>query len=100
VTTATNIVLTIVYWALNIFVLVMWARLIFDLITGFVRSFRPRGAVLVIAELAYTITDPPIKLVRRAVPPLRFGGIALDLAWTIVVLVALILIYVTVGFMN
>jgi YggT family protein len=44
-----------------------------------------------IIDFAYSITDPPIKFVRRFVPPLRLGPIALDLAWTIVLLAAVIL---------
>jgi YggT family protein len=51
----------------------------------FARSWRPRGAALVAASVVYTITDPPMKLLRRLVPPLRFGGIALDLGFLILI---------------
>jgi YggT family protein len=44
-----------------------------------------------IIDFAYTITDPPLKFVRRFVPPLRMGPVALDLAWTIVVIGVLFL---------
>ena len=43
------------------------------------------------AEVVFAITDPPIKLVRRAVPPLRIGGAAIDFSWSIVMLAAIIL---------
>ena len=98
--TAVPIVATLVYVALNIFFLVMWARLVLDLARNFARQWRPRGFGLVLAELAYTITDPPIKAVRRVIPPLRIGGVALDFAWSIVMLACIILISVTLGFMN
>ena len=46
---------------------------------------------MILAEVVYTITDPPIRLVRRVIPPLQIGSIRLDLAWTIVLIVLLIL---------
>ena len=98
--TAVPIVATLVYVALNIFFLVMWARFVLDLARNFARQWRPRGFGLVLAELAYTITDPPIKAVRRVIPPVRIGGVALDFAWSIVMLACIILISVTLGFMN
>jgi YggT family protein len=45
------------------------------------RSFRPTGPLIVVFELIYTITDPPLRLLRRLIPPLRIGGFALDLAF-------------------
>lgn len=71
---------------LQAYFVVLMARLVFDWIQVFARSWRPRGLVLVVAETVYTLTDPPLKAVRRVVPPLRIGGIALDLAFLIVAL--------------
>jgi YggT family protein len=98
--TAVSIVATVLYIALNAFALVMWARFVLDLARAFARQWRPRGFGLVLAETAYTITDPPIKAVRRVVPPLRIGGGAIDFAWSIVMLACIILIWVMLGFMN
>ena len=89
-----------VYVALSIFILVMWVRLILDFVVNFNRGWRPSGFGLVLAEVVFTITDPPIKLVRRFVPPMRFGGVALDFAWTIVMLVAIVLSYVASGLLR
>ena len=80
-----------VFAALNIFVLIMWVRLIFDFVVSFNRGWRPAGFALVIAEVAYTVTDPPIKFVRRFVKPVRFGAASLDFSWTIVMLAAIVL---------
>ena len=85
------------YVALVVFMLLMWVRLTLDFVVSFNRGWRPSGFGLVLAEVVFTITDPPIKLVRRFVPPVRFGGIALDLAWTIVMLVAIVLSYIFFG---
>ena len=95
-----SIVATIVYVALVVFFILMWARFVLDLARMLARQWRPRGFALVLAEFTYTVTDPPIKLVRRVIPPLRVGGAALDFAWSIVMLVVIILMSVTLGFMN
>ena len=95
-----SLIATIVYIALTIFFVLMWARFILDLARTFARQWRPTGFGLVLAEAVYAVTDPPIKIVRRVVPPLRVGGAALDFAWSIVMLVCIILISVTLGFVN
>jgi YggT family protein len=86
---------TILLIALQIYNFVMWARLILDWVVVLVPQFRPRGLVLVLAEVVYTVTDPPLKLVRRWLKPVRVGPIALDLAW-IVVIIALTVLSVIV----
>jgi len=98
--TLVSIVATIVYVGLTIFFVLMWARFILDLVRVFARRWRPRGVGLVLAEFVYVVTDPPIKLVRRVVTPLRVGGAALDFAWSIVMLAVIILISVALGFVN
>ena len=95
-----SLIATIIYIALTIFFVLMWARFILDLARTFARQWRPAGFGLVLAEAVYAVTDPPIKIVRRVVPPLRVGGAALDFAWSIVMLVCIILISVTLGFVN
>ena len=77
-----------------LFFIALIIRLIFDWIQVFSREWRPRGVVLVAAEGVYTVTDPPLKALRRVLPPLRLGGIQLDLAFTVVFLVVLILLSV------
>jgi YggT family protein len=94
------IIATIIYVALLLFIGLMWARLFFDLGASLARSWRPKGPLLVLAEFAFLVTDPPVKLVRRVVHPLRIGSISLDLSWTIVVLVALILSWIVFGFVE
>jgi YggT family protein len=95
-----QVIALVAYVALSIFILIMWVRLIFDFVVNVNRGWRPRGVAMVIAEVAFTVTDPPIRLVRRFVPPLRVGAVSLDFAWTIVMLTAIILSYVVAGFRN
>lgn len=95
-----SVIATIVYIALTIFFILMWARFVLDLVRTFARQWRPRGFGLVLAEAVFVVTDPPIKAVRRVVPPLRAGGVAIDFAWSIVMLACIILISVSLGFVN
>ena len=79
------------WWVLQLFVLTMFVRFIADFITVMRPGWRPSRALIPIFEVAFTVTDPPIKFVRRFLPPIRLGGIALDLAWTAVLLAVLFL---------
>jgi YggT family protein len=72
----------------------MWVRLVFDWARVLRPEWRPRGLALVVAESAYAITDPPIRLVRRILPPIRVGGARLEFSWSIVMLVCLTTIWV------
>ena len=85
----------ILYAALLIYMLIMWARFIIDIVQVINRQWRPKGFLLVVSEVAYLLTDPPIRLVRRLIPPIRAGGMALDFAWSIVMLVVIVLIILT-----
>ncbi|CAB4966013.1 MAG: YggT family protein [Actinobacteria bacterium] len=79
------------YW------LVFIGRLIFDFVQVFARSWRPSGILLLIAEAIYTVTDPPLRLLRRVIPPLRIGGMQFDLAFLIVLIGLQILISVAMN---
>jgi YggT family protein len=81
--------LVFVVW---LFLLTLIFRLIFDWVQMFSRDWRPRGAVLVLAEGVYSITDPPLRALRRVIPPLRLGGVQLDLAFTVLFLIVLVLL--------
>ncbi|HEY3873296.1 MAG TPA: YggT family protein [Actinocrinis sp.] len=74
------------YWVLLVF------RWIMELVFQFARSYEPRGVMLVAVESAYTATDPPLRFLRRHIPPLRLGGIALDLAFMLLLIIMWILL--------
>jgi YggT family protein len=69
-----------------IYFLILLARLVFDYVQLFARSWEPHGVVLVFAEAIYTVTDPPLKFLRRFIPPLRLGQVSLDLSFLVLVL--------------
>jgi len=82
-------VLATVLW---LYWLVLIGRLVFDLVQIFARSWQPRGPLLLLAEAIYSLTDPPLRLLRRFIPPLRLGGVQFDLAFLILIIAVQILI--------
>jgi YggT family protein len=90
-----RLIASIAYILLLIYILVLLARLILEYIPVFNREWRPKGAGLIAAELVYTVTDPPIKLLRRFIPPLRIGPVAIDFAFALTMLLCFILLSVT-----
>ena len=75
---------------LNFYMMVLLARVIMDWVQFFARGWRPRGIVLVAANLFYALTDPPIRWIRRFIPPLRLGGMALDVGFMVFFLVLIV----------
>jgi len=69
-----------------LYFLILLARLVLDYVQLFARSWEPRGPILVLAEAIYTVTDPPLKFLRRFIPPLRLGQVSLDLSFLVLVL--------------
>jgi len=81
-------VIHIILW---VFIALLWVRFVFDWVQVFARSWSPRGPLLVLLEGVYSVTDPPIKALRRVVPPLRLGSISLDLSFLLVLVGAYLL---------
>ena len=77
-----------------IFLVILIGRLVLEWVQVFARDWRPRGVVLVLAELVYTVTDPPLRALRRVVRPIRLGSIQLDLAFLLLALGCSVLITV------
>jgi YggT family protein len=90
-----GIVGDLIYILLWLFFVLLIARLVLDYIQMFARSLRPSGLLLVVAEVVYTITDPPLKALRRVIPPLRIGSVSLDLSFLVLVVLLQIAIYLT-----
>ena len=88
-------VASVIYYALLLFFILLLARLVLDYVQVFARSWHPRGVMLVAAEVIYTVTDPPIRLFRRLIPPLRVGAIAIDFGFALTMLLCFILLAVT-----
>jgi YggT family protein len=89
--TAVGQVLASILW---LYWIVLIGRLVFDFVQVFARSWRPSGVLLLLAEAIYTVTDPPLRLLRRVIPPLRLGSVQFDLAFLILLIGVQILINV------
>jgi YggT family protein len=87
-----NILRVVLYYVLTLYLLLLIGRLIFDILQQYSRSWRPSGLVARIAEVIYTLTDPPLRLLRRYIPPLRLGSVALDLSYMLLFLVVIVLL--------
>ena len=83
-------------YVLSIYLVILIGRMIIGWIQVFARSWRPTGVVLVLAEGIFTATDPPLKFLRRFIPPLRIGTVAMDLSYMVLFIVVLLLLQVAV----
>jgi YggT family protein len=75
----------ILSFLLFIYFIVLLGRLVFDWVQVFSRDWRPKGVLLVVAEVIYSLTDPPLNALRKVIPPLRLGGVALDLGFLVLI---------------
>jgi YggT family protein len=91
------IAVEVVLGLLYVFLLLLVVRFIADWVTLLARDARPRGALAAILEVVYSATDPPIRALRRVLPPLRLGSVALDLSFMVVFFAVLVLISVLGG---
>ncbi|HLS63267.1 MAG TPA: YggT family protein [Ruania sp.] len=82
----------IAYLLVLLFVVALLVRMAFDWVMYFAREWKPRGVALLAAEAVYSVTDPPLKALRRLIPPVRLGGMALDVAFLIVLVVCWVLL--------
>ncbi|MDQ0679130.1 YggT family protein [Arthrobacter pascens] len=93
-----GIVFGLVYIALLLFLVTLVIRLVFDWVQMFAREWRPRGAALVAAHAVYSVTDPPLKVLRRLIPPLRLGGITLDIGFLLLFIAVSVAMGITRSF--
>ena len=77
-------------FTLFVFWLLLIARVVVEFIRSFSRDWHPKGATVVILELIMTVTDPPVKLLRRIIPQLTIGAVRFDLSIMVLLLVAFI----------
>jgi YggT family protein len=86
-----NIFRDVAFYALSVYLVLLIGRMILSWIQVYARSWSPRGVLLVIAEAVYSLTDPPLRFLRRYIPSVRLGSVALDLSFMLLFLVVLVL---------
>ncbi|HWF81436.1 MAG TPA: YggT family protein [Streptosporangiaceae bacterium] len=84
----------VLYYVLALYLLLLIGRLIIDVLQNYSRSWTPTGGLVKVAEIIYTATDPPLRLLRRYIRPVRLGSVALDLSYTLLFLVIIVLLSV------
>lgn len=86
----------IVATILWLYFVVLLARFVIDLVTMLSRGWEPKGFVLLVCEAIFTLTDPPLKLLRKLIPPIKLGGVSLDLSFLVLIILLQIAIQLAV----
>lgn len=89
-----RLVLEVASFVLLVFFILLIARLVFDYVMMFARSWRPSGVAAAGLEVVYSVTDPPLKALRRIIPPLRLGNFSIDLGFMVLLFVVYVLMQV------
>jgi len=89
-----SIVIIVLEYVLWLYLLLLIGRLIIDILQQYSRSWTPSGPLAVVAEIIFTATDPPLRLLRRYIRPVKLGSVALDLSYTLLFLVIIVLLSV------
>ena len=84
-------IIDVVIWT---FIILLLVRFVVDWVMVFARSWRPSGAAAAVLEVTYSATDPPLRALRRFLPPLRLGSMAVDIAFILLFIVTYALIQV------
>ena len=87
-----NVVTTVIVDALRFYLLILFVRVVFDWVFVLNRNWRPSGPLVIVLEIVYSVTDPPLRLLRRFIPSLRLGTFSLDLAFIVLVILIYVLI--------
>jgi len=90
-------VASLLYLVVLVFFLLLLVRLVLDWVQYFAREWKPTGVALVIAEATYTVTDPPLRALRRVIPPLTLGTVRLDLGFLVLMFGCSILLAILGG---
>lgn len=86
-----DVIRFVLYYVLFFFWLLLTARIVVELVRAFARKWMPAGHSAVALEVIFTVTDPPVKLLRRVIPTVRIGGVGLDLSIMVLLLAVFIL---------
>jgi YggT family protein len=86
-----NIFKDVAFYVLSVYLVLLIGRMILSWVQAYSRSWSPKGVLLVIAEAVYSATDPPLRFLRRYIPSVRLGNVALDLSFILLFLVVYVL---------
>jgi len=87
-----SIIFQVVYLALYLFLLTLLTRFVFGAVLAYGRRWQPGRGAAAALEVVWSVTDPPLKALRRVIPPLRIGTVSLDLASIVLLVILLVLL--------
>jgi YggT family protein len=86
-----SILLQVAYLLLFVFLYTLFARFVMSLVMSFGRRWRPGKGAAAALEVVWSVTDPPLKALRRVIPPLRLGTVSVDLASLVLLVIVFVL---------
>jgi YggT family protein len=87
----------VIYLALYLFVVTLFGRFVMGAVLQFGRRWHPGRGAAAALEVVWSVTDPPLKALRRVIPPLRLGTVSLDLASIVLLVILFVLMRFVVG---
>ena len=76
---------------LKLFTYLLLARIVIEMIQSFSRSWRPGRVFSSVGEVIFVIPDPPVKLLRRLIPPMPMGNVMVDMSVLVLFFILMIL---------
>ncbi|MFX0594626.1 YggT family protein [Melissospora conviva] len=86
-----SIVLQVLYLVVYVFLLVLLSRFVLGAVLQYGRRWEPGRAAAAGLEVVWSVTDPPLKALRRVIPPLRIGTVSIDLASLVLLVILFVL---------
>ena len=75
-----NEILLLLMWLIRFYILILILRIIIEMIQSFSRNWRPQRWFSIVAEPLFVVTDPPVRALRKLIPPVQLGGVGLDVS--------------------
>jgi YggT family protein len=91
--------LQVLYLAILVFMYVLFARFIMGMVMSIGRRWRPGRGAAAALEVVWSVTDPPLKALRRVIRPLRIGTVSFDLASLVLLVIVFVLLYLVVPYL-
>lgn len=93
-----TLILLVLYYVIEVFWFLLLGRIVVEMIASFSRSWTPKGVLAVVLEWLFTITDPPVKALRKVIKPVRLGHVSLDLSVLVLFIILMVLRVVILAF--
>lgn len=87
-----SILLQILYILVYLFLLTVLARFVLGAVLQYGRRWQPGRGASAALESVWSVTDPPLKALRRVIPPLRIGTVSFDLASLVLLVILFVLL--------